>query len=224
MERSWLNAQVRAIKKLEKDDLDFTNAGQWPRLIQAMALLLLVSSSIAASHWLVISRYQHTLTLAKAEQINLLDTYRHASLQAANLTAYQQQMHLMEATFIQLLAFLPSENEVPHLLDNIQQQAAQQHLEILAFHLKKPEAQHFYTQFAFEIKIRGDFHRLNHFLASISSLDRLVTLHNFSLQPDTTDAQLLTLNIEAQTYRYDPKFNLNLNLSQQLSKVTGRQF
>lgn len=215
----WFNAQLNAIKKLEKDDLDLANAGQWPMSIKAMALLLLMASIISISHWLVISSYKETLMLAKKEQLNLLDEYRSTAFKAANLTAYQQQMRLMEATFIHLLAFLPNENEIPHLLDDIQQQATQQRLEIIAFNLKKPEVKHFYTELAFEIKMRGDFHRLTRFMAGISSLDRLVTLHNFSLKPDknapalATSEPLLILEIEAQTYRYDQKLN----------NVTGRQ-
>lgn len=201
----WFKNQLRAIKRLERDDLDLANAGQWPAAIKILSLSLLISSVIFASHWLLISSYKEELTAAREEQQSLLDNYQRRSFQAANLTAYQQQMQVMEQTFFGLLAFLPSENEVPRLLDDIQQQATQQRLEILAFNLKTPEAQNFYTQLPFEIKVRGNFYSLASFMAGISSFDRIVTLHNFSLTPDKAEANILTLEVEAQTYRYDKK-------------------
>lgn len=211
--KGWFKGELGAIKRLKQDDLDLVNAGQWPSLIKLLSLLLLISSLVFASHWLLLNRYQEALSSAQKEQKTLLAHYQQRSFQAANLMAYQQQMQQMEEAFTRLLVFLPSENEVPHLLDNIQQQATQQHLEILAVNLKKPDVQGFYTQLPFEIKVQGDFHRLTHFMAGISRLDRIITLHNFSLIPDKTDPSLLAsdqrliLAIEAQTYRYNPSIS-----------------
>lgn len=212
--KDWFKGELGAIKRLKQDDLDLVNAGQWPSLVKILSLLLLISSVVFISHWLLLSRYQEALSSAQKEQQSFLAHYQQRSFQAANLIAYQQQMQQMEATFTRLLAFLPSENEVPHLLDNIQQQATQQHLEVLAVNLKKPEVHNFYTRLPFEMKVRGDFHRLTHFMAGISRFDRIVTLHNFSLIPDKTDPnllasdQLLILEIEAQTYRYNASLSM----------------
>ncbi len=209
----WFKSELNAIKRLKQDDLDLINAGQWPNLIKILSLLLLISSLVFASHWLLLNYYQETLISTQKEQQNLLAHYQQRSFQAANLTAYQQQMQQIEATFTHLLAFLPSENEIPHLLDNLQQAATQQHLEILAVNLKQPQVENFYTQLPLEIKVQGSFHHLAHFMAGISRLDRIVTLHNFNLMPAKTGAnslnslaanQLLTLEIEARTYRYNP--------------------
>lgn len=221
-----LKAQLRAVKKLERDDLDLANAGQWPIFIKVLSLLLLLSSVIFTSHWLLINRYQEVLAKVKQEQQQLLEDYQQQAFQTTHLASYQQQTRIMEETLVNLLAFLPGKNEVPRLLDDIQRQANQQQLEILALNLKKPIDQNFYTQLPFEIKVRGNFHQLTNFIAGISSFDRLVTLHNFSLIPEkpntaattserpTTSEKILTLQIEAQTYRYDP--------SQSNSTITKR--
>lgn len=200
----WFKGQVRAVKKLERDDLDLAYAGQWPDVIKIASLLLIIGGVVFASHWLLISSYKEELASARQEQQDLLEDYRRRSFQAANLNAYQQQMRIMEETFSGLLAFLPTENEVPRLLDDIQQQADQQRLEILSLNLKKSEQQNFYARLPFEIKVRGDFHHLASFMAGISSLDRIVTLHDFSLTP-SSEPNILNLVIEAQTYRYDQK-------------------
>lgn len=204
----WVKGQIRAIKRLERDDLDLANAGQWPDLIKILSLLTIVGGVVFASHWLLISSYKEELFDTKQEQLQLLEDYRRRSFQAANLTAYQQQMRSMEETFSGLLAFLPTENEIPRLLDDIQQLANQQRLELLALNLKESEQNNFYSQLPFEIEVRGDFHRLANFMAGISSLDRIITLHNFSLTPVKQDTGNLNLVIEAQTYRYDQQANV----------------
>lgn len=203
----WFKAQLHAIKRLERDDLDLANAGQWPDLIKILSLILLIASVIFTSHWLLISRYKEELSAARKEQQEFLEEYRRRSFKTANLSAYQQQIHIMEEAFSGLLMLLPTENEIPRLLDDIQQQADQQRLEITALNLKEPEQQNFYSTLPFEIKAHGDFHHLASFMAGISSLDRLVTLHNFSLAPTALGSSTLNLVLQAQTYRYDQQAN-----------------
>lgn len=198
-----LKDQVSAIKKLERDDLDLANAGQWPESIKLLSLLALLASVVFASHWLLINNYQEELAHAREEQQGLLEDYRRRSFQAANLTAYQQQIHFMEEVLTRLLRFLPTENEVPYLLDEIQALANQQQLELLSLSLKKTEQKNFYSQLPFEITVKGSYHHLANFMAGISSLNRIVTLHEFNLTPSSTTTNHLTLVIEAQTYRYD---------------------
>lgn len=201
--KHWLNGQKRAVKKLERDDLDLANAGQWPDIIKIISLTAVITGVVFASHWLLISSYKEELTQARQEQEQLLEDYRRRSFQAANLSAYQQQMRIMEEAFSGLLAFLPTGNEIPRLLDDIQQLANLQRLEILELSLKEPEENNFYNQLPFEIVVRGDFHRLANFMAGISSLDRIITLHNFTLKPVKQGTNSLNLVVDAQTYRYD---------------------
>jgi len=205
--RYWLKGQIRAIKKLERDDLDLANAGQWPDLVKALSLFLVVIGVVLASHWLLISSYKEALAIARQEQEQLLEDYRLRSFQAANLSAYQQQMRIMEEAFSGLLAFLPTENEIPRLLDDIQQLASTQRLEILELNLKESEDNNFYSQLPFEIVVRGDFHRLANFMAGMSNLDRIITLHNFTLKPVEQRSGRLNLVVDAQTYRYDQQIN-----------------
>lgn len=199
----WLQGQWRAIKRLERDDLDLSSAGQWPDSLKILSLLTIIGGVIFASHWLVLSGSQQQLEQARQEQEELFETYRLRAFQAANLPAYQQQMLIMEETFSGLLTRLPSENEIPRLLDDIQQQASRHRLELQALTLKAPRKQDFYTELPLEIRARGDYHRLASFMAGISALDRIVTLHDFTLTPSQPGSQLLTLTLQAQTYRYD---------------------
>lgn len=201
--RHWLQGQWRAIKRLERDDLDLSSAGQWPAALKILSLLLIIGSVITASYWLVLSNSQQQLEQVRQEQEKLFQAYQPKTFQAANLPAYQQQMVIMEETFSGLLTRLPSENEIPRLLDDIHQQAARHRLELQALTLQAPRPQAFYNELPFEIRATGDYHRLASFMAGISALDRIITLHDFSLAPSRPGSPLLTLSIQARTYRYD---------------------
>ncbi|SFX32449.1 type 4a pilus biogenesis protein PilO [Marinospirillum alkaliphilum] len=201
--RHWFAGQWRAIKRLEKDDLDLTRSGQWPDSVKILSLLLLAGAVVYASHWLVLSKNGEELAQVRAEQDRLFEEYRTRSFQAANLAAYQQQMRIMEETFSGLLARLPVASEVPRLLDDIQLQAERQRLELQALTLRNAQPRDFYSELPFELEVRGDYHRIASFMAGIASLDRIITLHDFTLTPVNTGSQTLTLTLQARTYRYD---------------------
>lgn len=201
--RNWFSVQWRALRRLEKDDLDLARAGQWPDILKIMALLLIIIGVILISHWLLLGKNRDTLNQVSSEQENLYENYRIRSFQAANLPAYQTQMRSVEETFERLLSRLPVDNEVPRLLDDIQRAASRQRLELQLMSLQNPQAQEFYSELSFEIRVRGEYHRLAAFMAEISSLERIITLHDFTLQPVATGSSTLELAIQARTYRYD---------------------
>lgn len=201
--RNWFAGQWRALRRLEKDDLDLSRAGQWPDLLKIMALLMIILGVILISHWLLLGKNREQLNQISREQESLYENYRIRSFQAANLSAYQTQMRSVEETFERLLSRLPVDNEVPRLLDDIQRAASRQRLELQLMSLQNPQAQEFYSELSFEIRVRGEYHRLAAFMAEISSLERIITLHDFTLQPIATGSSTLELAIQARTYRYD---------------------
>jgi len=203
--KSWFSRQWRAIKRLEKEDLDLQNAGRWPDALKALTLAFLLGSILLASNWLLISGTREQIASIQAEQKELLDRYRLRSFQAANLSAYQQQMKIMESTFTELLSRLPIQREIPRLIENIQAEASGQRLDVQAVNLRDEQKRDFYSELPFEIRVRGDFHRLANFMQGISSLDRIITLHDFTLSPVAGVGQptQLNLQIQARTYRYE---------------------
>lgn len=201
--RSWLAGQLRAIKRMDADDLDLQRAGQWPDLVKAFTLVLIFGLTSIAAHWLVLSQNKERLEQLRTEQAQLMQAYQMKAFQAAHLPAYQAQMAEIETRLDQLLIQLPAASEVPRLLEDIQRQADHQSLEVLALELRPETRGDFYAELPFEIRVRGDYHQLAIFIEGISQLDRIITLHDFQLQPTTPQATKLTLSLQAKTYRYD---------------------
>ncbi len=203
--KHWLASQFRAIKRLDKEDLELQYAGQWPTALKILLLLAIFIAVVYASNWLLLDSARDRLNTASQQQERLFEDYRLKSFQAANLSAYRQQMVVMEGNFEALLAKLPAQSEVPRLLEDIHELAELYRLDLQSMTLRNEQQREFYTELPFEIQVRGDYHRIANFLAGISALDRIITLHNFRLSPTSGQGSNTQLNlvIEARTYRYD---------------------
>ncbi len=119
---------------------------------------------------------------------------------AVNLEAYRAQTVEMEESFAQLLRQLPSETEVPGLVDDVTDTGLGSGLDFSNIALAPEGVQEFYIETPIEIDVTGDFHDFGTFVSGVASLDRIVTLHDFSIS--TRDDSFLNMSILARTYRY----------------------
>jgi len=107
----------------------------------------------------------------------------------------------MEASFGALVKQLPSDTEVPGLLEDITLTGIGTGLEIKSIQLKPEVAAEFYIELPIEIQVTGTYHDFGSFVSGVAGLPRIVTLHDFTIKPG--DAGLLNMTILAKTYRYN---------------------
>jgi type IV pilus assembly protein PilO len=110
-------------------------------------------------------------------------------------------MKELEARKEQLLEMLPTDAEVPTLLDDISETAINNQLKVEYIRLKPAENRDFYVEQPFDIKVRGDYHRIAAFVSGVAGLSRIVTLHDFSLTP-VDKGEDLEFSLLAKTYNY----------------------
>ena len=115
-------------------------------------------------------------------------------------------MKEMETSFGALLRQLPSDTEVPGLLEDITRTGLGSGLEFEEIKLLPEAAQQFYIELPIQISVVGTYHDLATFVSGVASLPRIVTLHDFSIMPasDGSTTQL-RMSILAKTYRYNDK-------------------
>ena len=149
---------------------------------------------------------QADLERRSSEEITLKEQFASKAFQAANLDAYKAQMVEMEASFAGLLRQLPSDTEVPGLLEDITRTGLNSGLEFEGIKLLPEVTQQFYIELPIQMSVLGRYEDLATFASAVSSLPRIVTLHDFELKPDGADgSSRLRLNILAKTYRYNDK-------------------
>ena len=197
-----LRETLASLNELDLQDIDFNNAGAWPMAAKLFCCLLVVIVIVVAAYFLNVEALQLRLAQVEQEEVSLRDQYRDKSEKVANLDAYVAQMQEMEQTFGALLKQLPSDTEVPGLLEDISSVGSLAGLEIQSIDLQPEVSQEFYMELPIQIEVTGGYHDLAAFVSGVAGLPRIVTLHDFQIKPESEGSRNLTMSIEAKTYRY----------------------
>ena len=190
---------LRSLREFDINDLDFDNVGTWPLPIKLFIWLVLLAGVLAAGYYYHIEDLQLQLAKVEAEEVRLKKDFEKKAFEAANLDAYRQQMVEMEESFGALVSQLPSDTEVPGLLEDITNKGLLNGLDISVIDLKSEQAKEFYVELPIAISAAGSYHDLGAFISGMAALPRIVTLHDFTI---SGSAQDLKMNITAKTYRY----------------------
>jgi len=106
----------------------------------------------------------------------------------------------MQAQFGSLLGQLPSQTEVPGLLEDITFTGVGSGLEFSSIQLQSEVAREFYVELPISIAVNGGYHDFGAFVSGVASLPRIVTLHDFTIMTNS-DRSELNMQITARTYR-----------------------
>lgn len=198
-----LQDSLNQLKGFDVSSLDFNNAGTWPVLIKMIVMIVLFAAVLGIGYSFHIADKQKKLEQVHTQEVRLRKQYEDKAAQAANLEEYRQQKQEMEAAFGALLRQLPSDTEVPGLLEDITRSALDNGLTIESIDLQTENRTEFYVELPIKIVVEGDYHRIGSFVSGVANLSRIVTLHNFSILPEARSGMnLLKMEILAKTYRY----------------------
>lgn len=114
-----LASSLESLRKIDINDLDLNNIGSWPAAVKAIACVLLMAVVLALGYNFHLKDLQEQLDRQATEEETLKQQFASKAFQAANLEAYKTQMKEMEESFGALLRQLPSDTEVPGLLEDI---------------------------------------------------------------------------------------------------------
>ena len=194
--------QLQALNEFDLADLDMENIGSWPPVLKGIVLTLLFILLLVAGFYLHVDDLNIQLTGIEQEEQTLRQDFEKKAFEAANLEAYKAQLVEMERRFGALVAQLPSETEVPGLLDDITDKGELNGLSIQRIDLLDEQAQTFYVELPIAIEATGSYHDLGAFISGMAGLPRIVTLHDFEIAVDSEAMPMLQMSILAKTYRY----------------------
>jgi type IV pilus assembly protein PilO len=201
-----LAQSLESLRKVNLSELDVNNLGAWPAPVKVIAGFLLLIAVLALGYNFHLKDLQDQLERKRGEEASLKQQFETKAFQAANLEAYRQQMVEMEQSFGALLRQLPSDTEVPGLLEDITRTGLGSGLEFEEIKLQPEVTQQFYIELPIQIRVVGAYHDLATFVSGVASLPRIVTLHDFEIKPVAKDGEgKLSMSILAKTYRYNDK-------------------
>ena len=121
---------------------------------------MLLVAVLVGGYYYHIEDLQLELAKVEAEEVKLKKEFEKKAFQAANLDAYRQQMVEMEESFGALVSQLPSDTEVPGLLEDITNKGLLNGLDIASIDLQKEAAKEFYVELPISIVASGSYHDL----------------------------------------------------------------
>ena len=193
---------LKSLQEFDVNDLDVENIGSWPLAIKVVVWTVAFVAVLVLGYLYHVQNLQTSLQQAAAKEEDLRAEFEQKAFQAANLDAYKRQMEEMEESFGALVSQLPSDTEVPGLLEDITNKGALNGLEFDSIALKPEMAREFYVELPIDIVASGSYHDLGAFISGMAGLPRIVTLHDFQITQADAARSILRLQITAKTYRY----------------------
>lgn len=186
---------------------DFNNVGSWPMAVKVLMWLAGFAVVLALGYFLHVTNLQDQLTQTVNKEGTLRKDYEKKFFEAAHLEAYRTQQQEMEESFEAILRQLPSDTEIPGLIEDITLVGVKNGLSFNSIDLQPEIAHEFYVEKPIMIVVQGGYHELGSFVSDVSDLSRIVTLHDFTIQPITRQSAdgsgKLQMSILARTYRYN---------------------
>ncbi len=192
---------LQQLREIDFGSLDPQNIGSWPTIVKVLIMIFAFALVAVLGYNLHITDKQKKLEIGQAQEVDLRKEYEDKAAQAANLDAYRQQKQEMEEAFGALLRQLPSDTEVPGLVDDITRTALDNELTIESINLQPEQKTEFYVELPIDIVVEGSYHKIGSFVSGVANLSRIVTLHDFSIAPQR-ETSGLRMQILAKTYRY----------------------
>ncbi|MBZ2170143.1 MULTISPECIES: type 4a pilus biogenesis protein PilO [Marinobacter] len=193
---------MKSLNELDLNDLDFNNAGIWPAPVKFIFALIVFGLILGGGYWFFVKDKYAQLERVEQKEQELRQQYEQKAYRVANLEVFKAQMAEMEETFGALVRQLPSETEVPGLLEDITNTALGSGLALREVELQPEQQRDFYAELPIDIRVSGTYHELASFVSSVASLPRIVTLHDLTIKPTSEDAEQLDMQVVARTYRY----------------------
>lgn len=193
---------MKSLNEFDINDLDVNNAGIWPAPIKAIVVLIVFGLILGGGYWFFVKDQYTRLAGVEKTELELREQYEQKAYKVANLEVFKNQMVEMEETFGALVKQLPSDTEVPGLLEDITNTAVGSGLVLREIKLQPEQRRDFYVELPINIQVSGTYHELASFVSSVASLPRIVTLHDFTIKPTSGESDRLDMQVLARTYRY----------------------
>lgn len=195
---------------LEPSGLDWADVGAWPTAVKCLCHAACLLLALAIGYGILIADSRAEQARLQAEEDRLGDELERKRLLAEPLSSVRGQRREGVETLAALIHRLPSEAEVPRLIDSIARAAedsglATERIELAGERTASSTAStDGYLELNIAIVVSGTYHGIGAFAAAIAGLQQLAILHDFQLRPaDAANAATLTLTATAKTYRLD---------------------
>ena len=198
---SWTD-RLKELSEIDLNDLDFENVGAWPAAARAIVAIIVFAALVIAGYYYHVADLADRLATSESKELELRREFERKAFEALNVDACKLQLQEMRDSFGALVSQLPSDTEVPGLLEDISAKGELNGLTIESIDLLDEVREEFYVELPISIEAEGSYHDLGAFISGMAGLPRIVTLHDFDIEMSGDDSSNLSMEITAKTYRY----------------------
>ena len=192
---------MEQLKNFNLSDVDWERVGVWPLPGRILLFVIAITVILVGAYFAFVKDKNAQLTGEQRKELDLKTKFEKKAYEASNLEKYRAQMVEMQESFGALVKQLPSDTEVPGLLEDIDEKGIDSRLNIESITLQPEKISEFYVELPIEIKVSGGYHEFGAFVSGVAGMPRIVTLHDFSINKEKS-AGNLKMTIQAKTYRY----------------------
>ncbi len=200
-----MKESLRQLQEFDFNNIEWERMGVWPLPVKVMFAVLIMAVIMGLGYYFLIMPAQDDLQSASSRESRLMDDYESKAFQVANLDEYREQLAEMRLSFEEVLRQLPDDTEIPDLLEDITDTAEQSGLSVNELSIGDPNPQELFIEQPLELDAVGGYHEIGTFVSGMSALPRIVTLHDYTLQPtgeEGSGGPDLRINIDVRTYQY----------------------
>lgn len=180
---------------------------QDPRQQKLLIVLVLLLGGFYAFWEYLYTPQREEVTAAEARLESLQSQNRSAQVIAARGgRELEDRMQLYERHVRRLEQLIPAGEEVPALLNDLNDEARRMDVELYGIDPEPSQPGAFYTRETYSLRVLGEYHNIGRFLTAVASLPRIVTpvelsLSQFDDQEGITDfAYPVEVNFRIETY------------------------
>ena len=183
------------------DSMSFSDIASWdktPIFGVSIAVFIVV---LSVGYYFLIDNKLQELSVQKNLQSKQIDEFGKKYALVSNKDTYQKQMVELDLMFNSFLEKMPVEAQVPETIEDITKVASQSGLVTSIISLESPVDLGVSFELPVDINVKGRYHDLGGFVAGLTQLRRLVSLHDFSLEMLANGD--LALELGAKTYQFN---------------------
>lgn len=173
---------------------------EFPAMYKYVALAVVVALSIGLFWYFIYQDKKQQIDRLNRDLQRLQVELQKAEAYADRYDEFKEELRIVDLKLTKALKKLPASEEIPDLLDRINEAVIDAGLKISFFGPGGLEPQEFYKILPVQINVSGGYHNFAAFADVISQMERIVTLKDISLSPSSETTGELTILCFAVTF------------------------
>lgn len=190
---------------LDFQDLDFEELAEWPRVPQAVVLVIIVVLIQLAGSWFYLTAESEELDRMIAQEQTLKAQLVAKTHQVAAVPKLNKQLEELNQRYEFLLKQLPEQKELASLLAAVNEQGIKHGLTFTRIDWGQKINQSFLYKLPLNIELTGDYRNIGRFVESIVALPRVINFEDVDWQRVSQESSTLHFRVRAYTYQFKPE-------------------